>query len=88
MVVGQACSVNCKVVGCRAERRILARVNLRVAYIDVPMATGVVVEVDCCICASGRFVGTVFVTRVVSAVSCLGVTEAEKGDSLVAVYRD
>ena len=88
MVEGQACSVDFKVVGCRAEGRVLTRVNLRVAYMGVPMATGDVVEVCCCICASGRFAGTVFVTRVVSAVSCLGVAEAEKGAGLVAVYRD
>ena len=88
MAEGQACSVDCKVVGCRAEGRVLTRVDLRVAYMGVPMATGVVVEVGCCIFASVRFAGRVFMTRVVSAVSRLGVAEAEKGAGLVAVYRD
>ena len=74
-------------VGCRAEEMFLTIVNLRVAYMDVPMSNDVVVEVGCYICASSRLAGRVFATRIISAVGCLGVTEAEKGADLLAVHR-
>ena len=52
------------------------------------MANTVVVELDCCIGASGKLAGRMVVERIVSAVSCLGVAEVVKGAGLVAVYQD
>ena len=53
---------------------------------DVPMANAVVVEVGCCIGETGRLAGRRVVARIISAVSCLGVAEAEKGAGLVAAH--
>ena len=53
---------------------------------DVTMANAVVVEVGCCIGATGRLAGRVVVARIFLAVSCLGVAEAGKGAGLVAVH--
>ena len=50
------------------------------------MTNSVVVEVGCCIGEMGRLAGRMVVARIVSAVSCLGVAEAEKGAGLVAVH--